>query len=195
MRYRMVDAAGDMVFGQGLACFFIDDPQAVAQAVMTRLRLNLGEWFLDTADGTAWNTQVLGKYTQGTRDAVIRDRVLGTPNVTSLDGYWSAFAGDTRQWAAEITIGTAYGGAQLQMVPTMPASSLPVFVNGGTAGGGTGGGGALPPEPPSPGPTATEIGIQATGNTAIMMTRASLLAGPVTDISDFQIIRIDAGTV
>src|SRR5260363_151880 len=51
MRYRRLDAAGDYAFGRGLSDFEQDTPEAVAQAVKTRLALRFGEWFLDTSDG------------------------------------------------------------------------------------------------------------------------------------------------
>ena len=78
MRYRKLDANGDYSFGAQQADFFVDSPEGVAQAVQTRLGLFTGEWFLDTTDGTPWRTEVLGKYTQDSYDAVIKDRILTT---------------------------------------------------------------------------------------------------------------------
>ena len=52
MRYRKLDAAGDMTFGNGIGAFYVDIPEAPAQAVMTRLRMEQGEWFLDAKAGT-----------------------------------------------------------------------------------------------------------------------------------------------
>ena len=91
MRYRKLDAAGDMVLGGGQAAFYRNQPEAVAQAVKTRLAMRLGEWFLDTSAGTPWNTKILGKFTIPTRDATIRARILGTTGVTSIDAYSSHF--------------------------------------------------------------------------------------------------------
>src|SRR5260363_163740 len=51
MRYRRLDAAGDYAFGRGLSDFEQDTPEAVAQAVKTRLALRFGDWFLDTSRG------------------------------------------------------------------------------------------------------------------------------------------------
>ena len=118
MKYRKLDASGDRVFGGDQQAFFIDDPEAVGQAVMTRLRLGLGEWFLNTSDGTAWNTQVLGYHTQGTRDIVIQERVLGTPGlVTSsnpITQYSSSVNPNTRAFSVSMTIETIYGAAQVK---------------------------------------------------------------------------------
>lgn len=113
MRYRKLDADGDMVFGGGQAAFWRDQPEAVAQAVKTRLAMRLGEWFLDTSAGTPWNTKVLGKFTAPTRDATIRARILRTTGVTSIDAYASTFDPNTRRFSASATISTVYGKATI----------------------------------------------------------------------------------
>lgn len=110
MRYRKLDTNGDYSFGNQQADFYINQPEAVAQAIATRLHLNLGEWFLDTTDGTAWNTQVLGNRTIGTRDAVIKSRVLGTQGVVSpLVAYASQMDPNTRVFSVQLTAATTYG--------------------------------------------------------------------------------------
>jgi len=113
MRYRMLDANGDCSFGQGQANFYVDQVEGVAQAVATRLKLNLGEWFLDTTDGTPFDTQVLGKYTQASYDAAIQARILGTPGVTGITAYSSSFNGQTRTLTITATISTAYGSTTI----------------------------------------------------------------------------------
>jgi len=112
MRYRKLDAAGDYTLGSGQD-WLVNSPEAVAQAVRTRLALNLGEWFVDTTDGMPWDTEVLGKRTALTRDAVIKDRILGTPGVTAITEYSSNFDGNTRRFSVTATITTAYGTAQV----------------------------------------------------------------------------------
>lgn len=109
MRYRQLTPSGDYSFGSGQANFYTNIPEAPAQAVLTRLRLNLGEWFLDTTDGTPWNTQVLGNNTAGTRDAVIQARILGTQGVNSIISYSSNFNSNTRQFFVYVSLDTIYG--------------------------------------------------------------------------------------
>jgi hypothetical protein len=109
MRYRKLDANDDMQFGHGLKDFYIDVPEAPAQAVRTRLQLSRGEWYLNLLSGTPWKTEVLGKYTGSTRDITIRSRVLGTQGVTDIVEYGSSFNQDTRGWQVNMTINTAYG--------------------------------------------------------------------------------------
>ncbi len=109
MRYRKLDADGDYTFGNQQADFLRDSPEAVAQAVQTRLKLDLGEWFLDTTDGTPWNTEVLGERTVATRDAAIKKRILGTTGLTQIDSYTSEFEPNSRTLTASVTVTTDYG--------------------------------------------------------------------------------------
>jgi hypothetical protein len=76
MRYRMLDANGDMTFGSGQSNFYRDVPEAPAQAIDTRLGLILGEFFVDVAEGTDYVGKVLGKYTKESADLTIRERIL-----------------------------------------------------------------------------------------------------------------------
>lgn len=101
--------AGDMEFGQSLANFHIDTPEAPAQAVLTRLRLQTGDWFLDLREGTPWKTEVLGKHTSATRDIVLQYRVAGTMAVREIVDYNSSVDRDTRAFGVQITIDTIYG--------------------------------------------------------------------------------------
>lgn len=109
MRYRKLDANGDYSFGNQQADFYRNTPEAVGQAVLTRLRLNKGEWFIDTADGMPWMSDVLGERTVATRDAAIKKRILGTNGVTQIDTYNSSFNAETRRFSVSATISTAYG--------------------------------------------------------------------------------------
>src|SRR6516225_7250685 len=81
LRVRKMTSDGDYIWGHQQNDFWLNAPDGVAQAVLTRLRLFVGEWYLDVTDGTPWTTQVLDKYTQDQYDAAIRDRILGTPGV------------------------------------------------------------------------------------------------------------------
>lgn len=122
MRVRAMDANGDMTFGQGSANFLQDSPEAVAQVVNTRLGLLLAEWFLDTTDGTPWATEVLGKYTDATRNLAITDRILGSPGVVSLDAFSCTLDPNTRRYGVAGTITTAYGSTEIEA--TQPANVL-----------------------------------------------------------------------
>lgn len=113
MKYRKLDANGDYVIGTS-ADFFTNTPEAVAQSVLTRLRLFSAEWFLDLTDGTPWRVEVLGKYTRETYDTVLRQRILSTAGVRSLIDYTSNFDGSTRTLNVSGTLDTIYGEAPFQ---------------------------------------------------------------------------------
>lgn len=105
MRYRQQDADGDYM----LNTFLQDSPACVAQAILTRLRLGTGEWFLDTTEGTPWNTQVLGKYTSNLYDPAVKARILGTPGVLELASYASQRDPQIRKLTITTTVNTIYG--------------------------------------------------------------------------------------
>jgi len=120
MRYRKLDADGDMQFGHGAGDFWHNQPEGVGQSVMTRLLLFTGEWFLDTSEGTPWGGfplndlvvqqgRILGVHTQLSRDAAIRERVLTTEGVIQLNDYDSVLDPDSRGFVVQATIDTIYG--------------------------------------------------------------------------------------
>lgn len=115
---------GDYTFGNGAADFWIDVPDAPAQAALTRMYLFLGDWFLDTSDGTPWNTQVLGHYTRNTRDPAIQSRILGTQGVSAILSYSSNVVRDTRAFTVNCEIDTIYGGVTIPV----PAIKAPVAI-------------------------------------------------------------------
>ncbi len=113
MRYRKLDTNGDYTIGTG-ADFYVDSPDAVAQAVLTTLRLFVNEWFLDLTDGTPWRTEVLGKYTKDVFDTVIKQRVLAAQGVNAILAYESSVDDQTRQLSVQVTINTIYGVTTVQ---------------------------------------------------------------------------------
>lgn len=114
MRYRAMSATGDYQFGR-TGIFFVDSPEAVVQAIKTRLGLWTGEWFLDSDEGTPYIGQILGHGTQATRDVAIKTRLLETPGVLSLLKYSSSVTADRRMVvAAEVE--TQFGATQVSLV-------------------------------------------------------------------------------
>jgi len=109
MRYRKLDENGDYTFGQGAADFYKDVPEAPAQAVLTRLFLFQGEWFLDRREGMTWKTQVLGNRTASTRDPAIRRHVLKTRGIKKILEYNSQVDRNTRKYSVQMTLDTIYG--------------------------------------------------------------------------------------
>lgn len=116
MKYRKLDANGDASFGNGNLDFHKDTPETVAQAVLTRLRLWSGEWFLDTTEGTPYQAGVLGKNSQATADGVMRERILETQGVLGITQFSSTLNRDLRQYSVSATIDTIYGPAQINEI-------------------------------------------------------------------------------
>lgn len=121
MRYRKLDANGDYQFGHGLADFWYNVPDAVGQAIRTRMWLFRGEWFLNRSEGMPWGGfplndlvviqgQVLGKSTAAMRDVAVKERVFGTPGVLQIRDYASTFDPNTRTFDVTLTVDTIYGG-------------------------------------------------------------------------------------
>lgn len=111
-RYRMLDPDFDMTFGQGEANFLVNSPACVGQAVMTRLRLLQGEWFLDNTVTTPYSTKVFVAGGKRTADQAIRTVILQTPGVKGIKNYASAFDAN-RNWTVSADIDTIYGEASI----------------------------------------------------------------------------------
>lgn len=108
MRYRALDAAGDFTFGQGALNFLANSPACVGQAVLTRLKLMRGEWFLDQTVGMPYSTEVFVAGGRLTADQAARSVILGTQGVTSIENYSSSFTAN-RAWIVTALINTIYG--------------------------------------------------------------------------------------
>jgi len=114
MRYRRLDANDDYTVGNGGLSFHVNSPDAVGQAVLTRLRLLLGEWFLDVTEGTPYHPDILGEHTQPTYDLAIRNRISTTDGVTSIVSYSSNLDTTTRALKVNATIDTVYGQTEIE---------------------------------------------------------------------------------
>lgn len=111
MRVRRLDSSGDMMLGHGNSDFYSDDPEGVAQNVKTRLQLWQGQWFLNTADGTPWLQEILGKHEAV--DMIIRNRILGTPGVKEITEFQSVLGPESRTLSIQATLDTIYGSTEI----------------------------------------------------------------------------------
>ena len=109
------ELTGDMIFGSG-DDFLVDSPDAVAQAINTRLLLWQGEWFLDLTAGTPWAQQILGFHAQSVRDIALRQVILGTPFVTSLLNF-SSNLDPRRGLSVSYQVDTLFGVTPVIFVP------------------------------------------------------------------------------
>lgn len=104
MRYRPLDANGDYTV---LLPFLTNSPAAVRQLIKTRLKLWLGEWFLDQSDGVDYEGGVLGKAKNG--EAVIKQCVLSTTGVDGLISFSATYDGGARVLDISGVAHTIYG--------------------------------------------------------------------------------------
>jgi len=111
-----MDGNGDMAFGAQQADFFRDQPAAPAQAVLTRLRLWLGEWFIDSSEGTPYQQAVLGMHTQQTAEPAMRRRILETEGVTGIESFAVEYDKEERKATVNAIINTLYGTVTVQGV-------------------------------------------------------------------------------
>lgn len=109
MRYRREDDDGDYTFGQGDDTWLINSPGTVAQAIKTRFLLWYGQWFLDTTEGTPWIQSVLGKQKPETYNLAIRQRILETRGVNSIQSFDTTLNTSSRRVVFTATIDTIYG--------------------------------------------------------------------------------------
>lgn len=115
MRYRKLTAGGDYSFGSGQLDFYRDVPEAVGQAVETRLLLFTGEWFLDIDEGTPYFTTILGKHSKESADISIQDRVNNTEGLVSIENYESEIDPDNRRMSVAMDINTIFGPTQVEI--------------------------------------------------------------------------------
>lgn len=108
MRYRALTPNGDSTIFSGNTQFLVNSPQCVAQAVLTRLRLWQGQWFLDSSVGVPYTTQVLGFGTSASRDVVIQTAIINTPGVNQILSYSSSLD-NKRLFHVSVIFNTIYG--------------------------------------------------------------------------------------
>lgn len=113
MIYRKLDENGDYSFGNKLADFLVNSPDAVAQAVKTRLMLWQGEWFANINSGTPYDTRILGNNTLPLYDQAVREVIAGTQGVVSIVDYASYYDSNSRSVTIAAILDTVYGQAQL----------------------------------------------------------------------------------
>jgi hypothetical protein len=106
---RRLNANYDMSFGQGLANFAVES-DSVLLCVTTRLRVMLGEWFLDTTAGCFDPTTLAQKPPNfGYQQAQAKACILATDGVVSLDAFDMVFSQQTRKLSITFSYTDSYG--------------------------------------------------------------------------------------
>ena len=115
MKVRRLDNNQDMTFGNGGLNFIEDSAAAVKQNLYTRLKLWLGEWFLNTTDGTDWLGKCIGKSTLETASEEIRRVILATPGVTAISSLTISDDKSTRVITVTADVLTKYGETSVNL--------------------------------------------------------------------------------
>lgn len=116
MKYRKLDANLDYSFGQR-SQNFVTGVEAVAQAVLTRLKLYQGEWWEDLENGLPLMQRILGfRNTKNAADILIRERISGTTGVLQMISFTSQFNNETRAYTCQAVVSTIYGEISLAEV-------------------------------------------------------------------------------
>lgn len=119
-----------MTFGQGQGNFFIDNPDAVAQIIGTRLQLWRGQWFLSLSDGIPYVQKIVSKGPPNAppnavslASSILRSAVAASPGVQSIGSFSVGYDPSTRAFTATISdVNTIFGMIDQTTVTTVPAS-------------------------------------------------------------------------
>mgnify|MGYP001560581996 CR=1 FL=1 len=104
-----LDAAGDLLLTGG-DLVMVTGIDAIAQHLSMRLRMNRGEWFLDTALGVPLFDEVLVKNpNMGVIESIYRDIILETPGVLELKTISLEFDPATRSLEINFDVRTDLG--------------------------------------------------------------------------------------
>lgn len=116
MIYRTLDKDGDYVLGRGNSQF-LSGSEAVAQAIITHIKLLLGEWWEDVNQGTPLFQSILGKPGSeehlNSVDNIYKAMILSTeldgePLIHSMDNYEREYNSATRAYKFTATVTTIY---------------------------------------------------------------------------------------
>lgn len=111
----------DLYLGSRSSIAVVTDGEAVAQGVLTRLRLFLGEWFLDVNEGTPWYQDVLID-TPDIRviEVDLKARILEDPRVLSLLSFDLEYDRATRGITLSFSAETIFGPTDTVSIEVTP---------------------------------------------------------------------------
>lgn len=113
MIYRKLDENGDYGFG-GNKNSYIKDAAAAEQAVITRLRQLIYEWWEDLEDGLPLWQQILGSRDKSRAQQIIRERISKTKYVKSILSFDCDWDNEKRRLTIRASIDTEFGKIQIE---------------------------------------------------------------------------------
>lgn len=117
MIYRKLDDKGDYVFG-GNTNNYANGAAAVEQAVVTRLRQIIYEWWEDLEDGIPLWQQILGSRDRDNAIRIIEERIAGTKYVKSILSFDADWDNNGRSLTIQAIVDTEFGQITLEEVIT-----------------------------------------------------------------------------
>lgn len=115
MIYRRLDENGDYTFG-GNKNNYINAAAAVEQAVVTRLRQLIYEWWEDLEDGLPLWQQILGSRDKKRAEQIIRERIAKTKYVKTILSFEADWGNEKRHLTIRASVETEFGQIQIEEV-------------------------------------------------------------------------------
>ena len=112
MRYRALDANGDMVMRNGQA--YLEGVEAVRQAIETRLKLLIYEWWEDIEDGVPYWQQIIANRDLEAAEKIIKNRIQQTDHVLSILFFDSDWDNERRILKIRAGVQTDYGPIEVE---------------------------------------------------------------------------------
>jgi hypothetical protein len=118
IQYLRLDNSNDVIW---VAQSALADVDAVAQAILTRLRLYQNEWWENLNLGIPLFQEIIGGSGSKAHQAIISlaytQQILGTPYVSGVSNTSTTFDSVTRQFTYNATVSTAFGPVKIQFIP------------------------------------------------------------------------------
>lgn len=107
MIYRQLSETGDYTLGNRNA--YISGVNAVQQAVLTRLRQLIYEWWEDLTDGVPYWQKIIAQRNIDEAQKLIRDRIAQTRHVVAILTFDTDWNNETRRLTISAGIQSEYG--------------------------------------------------------------------------------------
>jgi hypothetical protein len=114
MRDLQLDSSHDIQVSS-LDFVLIDGAESVKQQLLIKLKLWVGEWFLDEEFGTPYIQSILGKQlTLSGAITAIQKSILEVTWVQQIQSFAYQFSNSTRRLSVQFTVSTAFGLVEVQ---------------------------------------------------------------------------------
>lgn len=102
------------IYLEGIDLVLVSEAEQVRQQLLIKLKLWMGEWFLDTSFGTPYLQSILGKQlTLSGAIAALRKSILEVESVTGIIDFTYDFNNSTRLLKVTFSASTPFGIVEL----------------------------------------------------------------------------------